>query len=167
MLRCSLRDFHPGSPWSTLPQRASICLKRWELVIIIRGLGMPIATNGPGAIAGSSPTACNGKENRPVAEASRLLLVAAPSAVPTLGRRQGQWAVSVSSKGPSGLLGVLGRGGERRGLHSSSQFPQLDVGSREPLSEPREPCRGPSPEGPSGTWWKAPGPCLYHRMTLS
>lgn len=38
---------HHSWPWS--------CLKRRELVIIIWGLGMPIATNGPAATAGSAP----------------------------------------------------------------------------------------------------------------
>ena len=106
---------------------------------------MPIATNGPGVTAGSSLTACNGKENKPDVDTSWLLLVAAPSAVHTLGRGQGQGSVSVSSKGPPGAAQGpdVGGGG---GLHSwSHRSPQPGVWSRKPFPEPREPCGGPSP----------------------
>jgi hypothetical protein len=49
-----LWDFHPSSPWSRLLQTAMELSKRWELVIIIWGLGMPMATNGPAATAGAA-----------------------------------------------------------------------------------------------------------------
>lgn len=96
---------------------------------------MPIATNGPGATVGSSPTACNGKENKPVAEASGFLLVAAPLCCPYTGQKAGP----VSSKGPSGAVQGPGERGERarRVLHSwSHQTPQPGVWSRKPHSEP-------------------------------
>lgn len=62
-------------------------LKRWELVIVIWGLGMPTATNGPAATdCQQRPTACNGKENKP---GCGDILVAPCHPIPA-GRRQGQ-----------------------------------------------------------------------------
>lgn len=54
------------------------CLKWWELVIVIWGLGMPIATNGPAATAGSAPQPAMERKTGRAAEPSWLLLVAPP-----------------------------------------------------------------------------------------
>lgn len=67
--------FPPGLP---LERIATAGLKQRELVIIIWGLGMPIATNGPTATAGIAPWPAVGRKTSRVSETSWLPLVIHP-----------------------------------------------------------------------------------------